>query len=82
MHYTAAELAMLIRAERKRQGLTLAALAERVVSTGYTDRLTRQAVSAAEHYDPGDSMNALRVQLFEVLTGKQLLGPGWVEREE
>ena len=72
-------LARRCRSLRAEHGLTQDGLAERLVSSGYADRITKQAISQAENDTIGSNMNALRVAIIEELTGRSLVGPVWIE---
>ncbi|MEP0548815.1 MAG: hypothetical protein ABJF88_17900 [Rhodothermales bacterium] len=80
-HYTEESLADAVRQERKRQKLTQDEAAARLVESERYDRITKQAISQAENYRPGDGMTGLRVALYEVLTGRGLEGPVWYDAE-
>ncbi|MEO1478845.1 MAG: hypothetical protein AAFV01_09735 [Bacteroidota bacterium] len=82
MFYTPESLAATIRAERARLKLSQEDAANRLVGAGRYDSISKQAVSKAENYQENDGMNAVRVALFEVLTGRTLEGPGWHHEDE
>lgn len=76
------DLARVIRTARSEAGLTQTDVAERLVEAGRYDRLTKQAVSKAENFRSSDGMGALRVAIYEMLTGSGLCGPVWYRPEE
>lgn len=77
-------LAHLVRELRKEEGLTLRALAEKMVEEGRYESLSYEMVRRAE--DPSQSagirITDLRVSIIEALGNRKVRGPIWIYEDE
>ncbi len=77
-------LAHLVRELRKEEGLTLRALAEKMVEEGGYESLSYEMVRRAEDpsQSPGRRISDLRVAIIQTLGKRQIRGPIWIYEDE